>query len=82
MIICVIPECSIEYRRVTTRLWLLEKRMIMFELLKNKEVEFQDLDNDVSRKVLVHNEKILMAGVYLKIREIGTVHAYPHQQTS
>lgn len=52
------------------------------KFLKKDDVVFQDLGLGVSRKILVHNDELMMVEVHFEKGAVGSVHAHPHQQMS
>ena len=52
------------------------------KFLSGSEAKFQDLSGSVKRKVLVHNEDIMMVEVHFEQDGVGSVHSHPHQQAT
>lgn len=50
------------------------------KFLKNSGVLLQDLGQGVKRKVLIHNDDLMMVEVHFQKGAVGSVHAHTHQQ--
>ena len=51
-------------------------------IIKNNEVETQELDNGVSRKVLAYENELMCVEVSFDTGGIGDPHSHPHVQAS
>ncbi len=50
------------------------------KFLMQAETISQDMSQGVQRKVLVHNEDLMMVEVHFAKGSIGAIHSHPHQQ--
>ena len=48
----------------------------------NKDVALKDLGGGVSRKVLAHNDQLMIVEVHFEKGGIGAVHTHPHLQST
>lgn len=52
----------------------------MKNYILNKEVELEQLEHGVSRKVLSHSENIMIVEVHFEQGAVGSVHTHTHEQ--
>lgn len=52
------------------------------KFLSGSEAKMQELSGGVKRKVLVHNEDMMMVEVHFQQGGVGSVHAHPHVQAT
>ncbi len=46
----------------------------------DKDIEFKDADEGVVRKVLAHNDNLMVCRLHFKKGAIGKLHEHPHEQ--
>lgn len=49
---------------------------------KNAEIEGKEVSPGVFRKVLAHNEKLMVCELHFKKGAVGALHEHPHEQCS
>ncbi|MBI9093559.1 MAG: cupin domain-containing protein [Sphaerochaeta sp.] len=52
------------------------------KFMMHSETTAQDMAQGVQRRVLVHNEDLMMVEVHFEKGAIGALHSHPHQQMS
>ncbi len=50
--------------------------------IENDEVEWENIDSGVKRKIFGYDDKIMMVKVNFQKGGIGTVHSHPHSQVT
>ena len=46
----------------------------------NSDIELEDLNNGIKRKILAYNDNIMMVEAEFEKGAIGTMHSHPHEQ--
>lgn len=48
--------------------------------IKNEEIEWEQLDNGIRRKIMAYNDDLMVVKVDFPTGGIGTLHQHPHTQ--
>ncbi len=46
----------------------------------NSEIEAKEVDSGVTRKVLAHNDNLMVCELHFKKGAVGSLHKHPHEQ--
>lgn len=48
--------------------------------IHNKNIELENLDEGVSRKILAYSDNVMSVEVYFEENAVGPLHSHPHEQ--
>lgn len=54
--------------------------MVIKNYFLGKDIEFEDADKGIKRKVLAHNDNLMCVEAHFEKGAVGVVHTHPHEQ--